>query len=69
MFFYKNNFLGVQNLVMTIAQSDEIFKDIFKNDISDKIVKNEGLKVHSKSDRKNHYLQEIGVKQRKKKKR
>jgi hypothetical protein len=37
--------------VVNPSQSDEIFKDISKNDISNKIVRNEGLKVHSKSDR------------------
>jgi hypothetical protein len=37
--------------VVNPSQSDEIFKDISKNDISNKIVRNEGLKVHSKSDK------------------
>jgi hypothetical protein len=37
--------------VVNPSQSDEIFKDISKNGISNKIIRNEGLKVHSKSDR------------------
>jgi hypothetical protein len=37
--------------VVNPSQSDEIFKDISKNDISNKIVRNEGLKVYSKSNR------------------
>jgi len=36
--------------VVNPFQSDEIFKDIFKNDKSNKIITNEGSKAHSKGN-------------------
>ena len=36
--------------VVNPFQSDEIFKDIFKNDKSNKIITNKGSKAHSKGN-------------------
>jgi len=47
--------------VVNPFQNDRILKDIFKNDRSNKYIRNEGLEMHFKENSAKNTMKEIGL--------